>query len=181
MSRVGKAPISIPSGVSVDLKATQVSVKGPKGNLTMPLRSEVKVSVEGETVQVSVTGVGSDRFARAMHGTTRALIANMVIGVTAGFEKKLDIIGVGWNAKTQGKNLTLNIGFCHPVEFTMPDGVEVETPGPNQIVLRGADRQAVGQMAAIIRKVRPPEPYKGKGIRYSGEYVRRKAGKSFGT
>jgi len=147
----------------------------------MPLRSEVKVSVEGETVQVSVTGVGSDRFARAMHGTTRALIANMVIGVTAGFEKKLDIIGVGWNAKTQGKNLTLNIGFCHPVEFTMPDGVEVETPGPNQIVLRGADRQAVGQMAAIIRKVRPPEPYKGKGIRYSGEYVRRKAGKSFGT
>ncbi|MAE46597.1 MAG: 50S ribosomal protein L6 [Planctomycetes bacterium] len=181
MSRVGKAPISIPSGVSVDLKATQVSVKGPKGNLTMPLRSEVKVSVEGETVQVSVTGVGSDRFARAMHGTTRALIANMVIGVTAGFEKKLDIIGVGWNAKTQGKNLTLNIGFCHPVEFTMPDGVEVETPGPNQIILRGADRQAVGQMAAIIRKVRPPEPYKGKGIRYSGEYVRRKAGKSFGT
>ena len=181
MSRVGKAPISIPSGVSVALKATQVSVKGPKGNLTMPLRSEVKVSVEGETVQVSVTGVGSDRFARAMHGTTRALIANMVIGVTAGFEKKLDIIGVGWNAKTQGKNLTLNIGFCHPVEFTMPDGVEVETPGPNQIVLRGADRQAVGQMAAIIRKVRPPEPYKGKGIRYSGEYVRRKAGKSFGT
>ncbi len=181
MSRVGKAPISIPSGVTVDLKATQVSVKGPKGNLTIPLRSEVKVSVEGETVQVSVTGVGSDRFARAMHGTTRALIANMVIGVTAGFEKKLDIIGVGWNAKTQGKNLTLNIGFCHPVEFTMPDGVEVETPGPNQIVLRGADRQAVGQMAAIIRKVRPPEPYKGKGIRYSGEYVRRKAGKSFGT
>ena len=181
MSRVGKAPISIPSGVTVDLKATQVSVKGPKGNLTIPLRSEVKVSVEGETVQVSVTGVGSDRFARAMHGTTRALIANMVIGVTAGFEKKLDSIGVGWNAKTQGKNLTLNIGFCHPVEFTMPDGVEVETPGPNQIVLRGADRQAVGQMAAIIRKVRPPEPYKGKGIRYSGEYVRRKAGKSFGT
>jgi large subunit ribosomal protein L6 len=116
-----------------------------------------------------------------MHGTTRALIANMFIGVTTGFEKKLDIIGVGWNAKTQGKNLTLNIGFCHPVEFTMPDGVEVETPGPNQIVLRGADRQAVGQMAAIIRKVRPPEPYKGKGIRYNGEYVRRKAGKSFGT
>ncbi|HIG87857.1 MAG TPA: 50S ribosomal protein L6 [Planctomycetes bacterium] len=181
MSRVGKVPISIPSGVSVDLKATQVSVKGPKGNLSMPLRSEIKVSVEGETVQVSVSGVGSDRFARAMHGTTRALIANMFIGVTTGFEKKLDIIGVGWNAKTQGKNLTLNIGFCHPVEFTMPDGVEVETPGPNQIVLRGADRQAVGQMAAIIRKVRPPEPYKGKGIRYNGEYVRRKAGKSFGT
>jgi large subunit ribosomal protein L6 len=181
MSRVGKVPISIPSGVSVDLKATQVSVKGPKGNLSMPLRSEIKVSVEGEAVQVSVSGVGSDRFARAMHGTTRALIANMFIGVTTGFEKKLDIVGVGWNAKTQGKNLTLNIGFCHPVEFTMPDGVEVETPGPNQIVLRGADRQAVGQMAAIIRKVRPPEPYKGKGIRYNGEYVRRKAGKSFGT
>ena len=181
MSRIGKAPISIPSGVSVDVKSAQVSVKGPKGNLSIPVRGEVKVAVEGDVVQVSVSGTGSERFARAMHGTTRALIANMITGVSKGFEKELEIVGVGWNAKAKGNKLTLNIGFCHPVDFTMPAGVELETPKPSQIILRGPDSQAVGHMAAVIRKVRPPEPYKGKGIRYVDEYVRRKAGKSFGT
>lgn len=181
MSRVGKAPITIPSGVTIDIKSMEISVKGPKGNLSMPLRKEIKVSQEGETILVEVSGTGAERFARAMHGTTRALIANMITGVTKGYEKKLEIVGIGWNAKTQGKNLTLNIGFCHPVEIPMLEGVKVETPAPSQIVLTGPDNQAVGQMAAIIRKVRPPEPYKGKGIRYNGEYVRRKAGKSFGT
>ena len=181
MSRVGKNPVPIPSGVTVDVKPQEVAVKGPKGNLTLPVRSEVKVSVDGDQVVVERTGSGADRQARALHGTTRAHIANMIKGVTAGFEKKLEIVGVGWNAKAQGKKLTLNIGFCHPVDVAMPDGVEVETPGPNQIVFRGADCQKVGEIAAVVRKVRPPEPYKGKGIRYDGEYVRRKAGKSFGS
>ena len=181
MSRVGKNPVPIPSGVTVDVKPQEVAVQGPKGNLTLPVRSEIKVSVDGDQVVVERSGSGADRQARALHGTTRAHIANMIKGVTAGFEKKLEIVGVGWNAKAQGKKLTLNIGFCHPVNVAMPDGVEVETPGPNQIVFRGADCQKVGEIAAVVRKVRPPEPYKGKGIRYDGEYVRRKAGKSFGS
>jgi large subunit ribosomal protein L6 len=181
MSRVGKNPVPIPSGVTVDVKPQEVSVKGPKGNLTIPVRSEVKVSVDGDQVVVERSGSGADRQARALHGTTRALIANMITGVTTGFEKKLEIVGVGWNAKAQGKRLILNIGFCHEVPVDMPDGVEVETPGPNQIVFRGADSQQVGQIAAVVRKVRPPEPYKGKGIRYAGESVRRKSGKSFGS
>jgi large subunit ribosomal protein L6 len=181
MSRVGKNPVPIPSGVTVDVKPQEVSVKGPKGNLTIPVRSEVKVSVDGDQVVVERSGSGADRQARALHGTTRALIANMITGVTTGFEKKLEIVGVGWNAKAQGKRLILNIGFCHEVPVDMPDGVEVETPGPTQIVFRGADSQQVGQIAAVVRKVRPPEPYKGKGIRYAGEFVRRKSGKSFGS
>jgi len=132
MSRVGKNPVPIPSGVTVDVKPQEVSVKGPKGNLTIPVRSEVKVSIDGDQVVVERSGSGADRQARALHGTTRALIANMITGVTTGFEKKLEIVGVGWNAKAQGKRLILNIGFCHEVPVDMPDGVEVETPGPNQ-------------------------------------------------
>lgn len=181
MSRIGKAPVPVPAGVTVDVKSNNVAVKGPKGNLSINLRPEVKVKVEGNEAIVELSGAGGAREARAYHGLTRALINNMVVGVTQGFEKKLEIVGVGWNAKAQGKKVTLNIGFCHPVDVTMVEGVTVETPGPNQIVLSGPDRQAVGQMAAQIRAVRKPEPYKGKGIRYHDEVVRRKAGKSFGA
>jgi len=159
----------------------EVTVKGPGGTLKMPIRPEVKIDVEEKQALVSLTGTGAAREARAFHGMTRALLNNMVLGVSKGWEKKLDIIGVGWNAAAQGKKLVLNIGFCHPVEVPMPEGVTCETPRPTQIIIKGADRQAVGHIAAVIRKVRPPEPYKGKGIRYTGEYVRRKAGKSFGS
>jgi len=182
MSRIGKQPIPVPGGVSVDVKSKDVTVKGPGGTLSITIRPEVEVSVEGKEAVVALTGTGSARQARAFHGLTRALINNMVVGVTKGFEKKLEIIGVGWNAAAQGPNkLVLNIGFCHPVDIDMPAGVSVETPRPTQIIIKGADRQAVGHIAAVIRKVRPPEPYKGKGIRYIGEHVRRKAGKSFGS
>ena len=181
MSRIGKAPVPVPGGVSIDAKPNDVTVKGPKGTLKMPVRPEIKISVEGTEAKVELTGAGAPREARALHGLTRALLSNMVEGVTKGFEKKLEIVGVGWNAKAQGRKVVLNIGFCHPVDIKIPEGVECETPKPNQIHLSGADKQAVGQVAAVIRKVRPPEPYKGKGIRYVGEVVRRKAGKSFGT
>jgi len=182
MSRVGKAPVTIPGGVSVDVgRNREVTVKGPGGTLTMPLRPEIEVSVEEKEAVVSVNGSGAARSARAYHGMTRALLNNMVLGVTKGWEKTLDIIGVGWNAQAQGKKIVLNIGYCHPVEIAMPEGVTCETPKPTQIIIKGADRQAVGHIAAVIRGVRPPEPYKGKGIRYVDEYVRRKAGKSFGS
>ena len=181
MSRIGKAPISIPGGVTIEAKNLEVSVKGPKGNLSITIRPEVKVSVEGAVAQVDLSGAGPARQARAYHGLTRALIQNMVIGVHTGFEKKLEIVGVGWNAKAAGNKVTLNIGFCHTVDVEMPKDVKIETPAPTQMVITGPDKQAVGQAAAEIRAVRPPEPYKGKGIRYVGEYVRRKAGKSFGA
>ncbi len=182
MSRIGKAPIAIPSGVTVEKKGREVQVKGPKGTLAITLRPEVEFAVEGKEASVTLSGSGGARAARAYHGLTRALINNMVKGVTQGYEKKLEIIGVGWNAKAQGNTkLVLNIGFCHEVPMAMPTGVAVETPQPTQIVVKGADKQAVGEVAARIRAVRPPEPYKGKGIRYAGEFVKRKAGKSFGS
>ncbi|MGD2016816.1 MAG: 50S ribosomal protein L6 [Planctomycetota bacterium] len=181
MSRIGKAPIAIPGGVEVSVKGRDVNVKGPKGNLSITLRPEVEVAVEGSTACVTVNGSGAARAARAYHGLTRSLVNNMVEGVTKGFEKKLEIVGVGWNAKVQGTKVVLNIGFCHDVPIEMPDGVSAECPNPTQIVITGSDKQKVGQTAAVIRAVRPPEPYKGKGIRYQGEYVKRKAGKSFGS
>lgn len=181
MSRIGKQPVEIPAGVTATVSDGRVSVKGPKGNLDLALRPEVAVEVEGANVNVTVSGQGPARQARAFHGMTRALINNMVTGVSKGFERKLEIIGVGWNANAQGKKVVLNIGFCHPVDIALPDGVTAETPNPTQIVLTGPDKQVVGQLAAKIRAVRPPEPYKGKGIRYQGEFVRRKAGKSFGS
>ena len=181
MSRIGKQPVSIPGGVTVQLQQRQLTVKGPKGSLELIVRPEVDVAVEDKELEVKLSGAGAPRQARAFHGMTRALINNMVVGVTKGWEKKLEIIGVGWNAAAKGKGVTLNIGFCHPVDIAMPEGVTVETPRPTQIILKGADRQVVGHIAAVIRKVRPPEPYKGKGIRYVGEYVRRKSGKSFGS
>lgn len=181
MSRIGKAPVTLPGGVTVDVKGRDVTVKGPKGSLCISLRPEVELAVEGSEATVTLNGSGAPRQARAFHGMTRALVNNMVHGVTKGYEKKLEIVGVGWNAKAQGDKVVLNIGFCHDVPVQMPDGVKVETPNPTSIVITGIDKQAVGQIAAEIRAVRPPEPYKGKGIRYEGEYVRRKAGKSFGS
>ena len=181
MSRIGKSPISLPKGVEVAEKSRTVSVKGPKGTLALDLRPEIDIKVDGGQVLVEPNGSGSPRQARAFHGMTRALINNMVVGVSKGYERGLEIVGVGWNAQGKGKTLTLNIGFCHPVDLAVPEGCEVETPKPTQIVIRGADKQAVGQFAAKIRAVRPPEPYKGKGIRYVGEVVRRKQGKSFGS
>jgi large subunit ribosomal protein L6 len=182
MSRVGKTPVPIPGGVSVDVGANrEVTVKGPGGSLSLTLRPEVDVEVQDKEATVSVNGSGPARQARAFHGMTRALLNNMVVGVSQGWEKKLEIIGVGWNAAAQGKKIVLNIGFCHPVDIEMPEGVTCETPKPTQITIKGADRQAVGHIAAVIRAVRPPEPYKGKGIRYVDEHVRRKSGKSFGS
>ncbi|MFN0241309.1 MAG: 50S ribosomal protein L6 [Planctomycetota bacterium] len=182
MSRIGKQPVPLPSGVNVTQTADRtVVVKGPKGELRLVLRPEVDVAVEGSSVQVSVREGGEARANRAFHGMTRALLNNMVAGVTKGFEKRLEIQGVGWNAAAAGKKVTLNIGFNKPVTFEMPKDVVVQTPTPTSIVITGPDKQAVGNMAATIRKRRPPEPYKGKGVRYEGEVVRRKAGKSFGS
>lgn len=181
MSRIGKQPVPIPAGVTVESKGRSVSVKGPKGSLAMELRPEVELSVEGSEARVGLTGAGVPREARAFHGMTRALLDNMVHGVSKGFEKRLEIHGVGWNAQAQAKKVVLNIGFCHPVEIDLPEGVTAECPNATSIVIAGYDRQKVGQIAADIRAVRPPEPYKGKGIRYQGEQVRRKAGKSFGS
>lgn len=181
MSRIGKQPITIPSGVTVKANGKDINVKGPKGDLNMTVRPEIDVEIEGDTVRVSPNGSGAERAARAYHGMTRALLNNMVVGVSKGFEKKLEIVGVGWNAAAQGNKVVLNVGYNAPVDVPLPQGVSAETPGPTQIVISGADRQAVGQVAAVIRKKRPPEPYKGKGIRYEGEIVRRKAGKSFGA
>lgn len=182
MSRIGKQPITIPAGVTITAGSERgVQVKGPKGNLALTLRPEVDIDIEGSQAVVKVNGTGGSRQARAYHGMTRALINNMITGVTTGFEKRLEIQGVGWNAKIQGTSVVLNIGFCHPVDIALPSGVTAECPNPTAINLTGADKQAVGQVAADIRAVRPPEPYKGKGIRYKGEFVRRKAGKSFGS
>lgn len=182
MSRIGKQPVSIPSGVTVQVGGDRsIMVKGPKGSLSLRLRPEIDVSVDGPKVNVERNGAGSPRQARALHGLTRALLNNMVVGVSKGFEKTLKIEGVGWNANGQGNRIVLNIGFCHPVAIDMPAGVTVETPNNTTILLKSFDKQALGHIAAVIRKVRPPEPYKGKGIRYEGEFVRRKAGKSFGS
>ena len=183
MSRIGKKLVALPAGVTVEKTGDrQVVVKGPKGELRLKLRPEVDVAVDKGNVQVSQVEEGGEARARsAFHGMTRALLQNMVLGVTKGYEKKLEIVGVGWNAAAQGTKVVLNIGFNKPVTVEMPKGVQVGTPNPNNIVIFGPDKQAVGHIAAAIRRRRPPEPYKGKGIRYVGEVVRRKQGKSFGS
>ncbi len=182
MSRIGRQPISIPAGVTVEFKSDhKVFVKGPKGQLEMAVRPEIDVEVDKATVKIVAKTAAEDRFVRAWFGMTRALIQNMVVGVTKGYEKKLEIQGVGWNAAAQGNKVVLNIGFNKPVTVPMPVGVQVGTPSPTNILIFGADKQKVGDVAAAIRKRRPPEPYKGKGIRYDGEIVQRKAGKSFGA
>lgn len=182
MSRIGRKTITLPTGVTVTKSDRRVSVKGPKGELSLSLRPEVDITVDKGNVAVDVLdAVEGGRAARAYHGMTRAMINNMVQGVTKGFEKKLEIQGVGWNAAAQGQKIVLNIGYNKPVTIEVPKGITVQTPDPTNIIITGADKQAVGHLAASIRKRRPPEPYKGKGVRYKDEVVRRKAGKSFGS
>ena len=175
MSRVGKAPVAVPQGVDVAIKEDQISVKGTGGTLQLALNKLVKVS--NESGKLTFIPVDESREANAMSGTMRQLVNNMVQGVTKGFEKKLNLVGVGYRAAAQGNKLNLQVGYSHPVNIEMPAGITVATATPTEIVVKGADRQRVGQLAAEIRAVRPPEPYKGKGIRYEGEYVRRKVGK----
>src|SRR5215203_3722321 len=175
MSRIGRRPIEVPEAVTVELAPGRVAVKGPKGELDQRLAPEMRVEQEDGTVTVQrPTDRGEHR---ALHGLTRSLIANMVEGVTDGFEKRLQIQGVGYRARLQGKVLELAVGYSHPVSIPAPEGIEFEVPQPTEVVVRGIDKQLVGEVAARIRKQRPPEPYKGKGIRYAGEYVRRKVGK----
>jgi large subunit ribosomal protein L6 len=179
MSRVGKKPIPIPSGVQVQTNAHSVEVKGPKGTLTMSLVPGVQVTQEGSTLQVVLER--EDRQANAVFGLTRALLANNVRGVSEGFSRSLEIQGTGYRAQIDGKKLVLQLGFSHPIEFPVPEGIQITVDSPTKLTVRGADKGRVGQVAANIRGFRPPEPYKGKGIRYEGEIVKRKAGKSAGA
>ncbi len=169
MSRIGKQPVVVPAGVEVAIKADQIAVKGALGALELPLNPLVKVA--NNNGSLSFSAANESREADAMSGTMRQLVNNMVQGVSKGFEKKLNLIGVGYKAAAQGTKLNLNVGFSHPVDIQMPAGIKVETPTPTEIVIKGADRQRVGQIASEVRAVRPPEPYKGKGIRYSDEKV----------
>jgi large subunit ribosomal protein L6 len=175
MSRIGKQPIAVPSGVEITIEPERVRVKGPKGELSERVDRNMQVKQEnGEILVARPTDRGEHR---ALHGLTRSLIANMVEGVTNGFEKRLEIQGVGYRAQLQGKKLVLALGYSHPVEMEAPEGIDFEVPQPTRVIVRGISKQVVGEVAANIRKQRPPEPYKGKGIRYEGEYVMRKVGK----
>jgi large subunit ribosomal protein L6 len=175
MSRIGRQPIDLPTGVSVSLSPGRVMVNGPLGELSQQVPARMKVEQENGTITVArPTERGDDR---ALHGLTRSLIANMVEGVTNGFSKRLEIQGVGYRASLRGVDLELNVGYSHPVVLKAPQGITFEVPTPTEVIVKGIDKQQVGQIAAEVRKVRPPEPYKGKGIRYRGEYVRRKVGK----
>ncbi len=177
MSRIGKQPISLPSGVDVAVaEGNLVTVKGPRGSLTQPMHPDMRILIEDG--QARVERPDDESFHRSLHGLTRSLLANMVEGVTNGFEKRLQIIGVGYRAALKGKDLEVQAGYSHPVMVQVPEGIEFDVPAPTSIVVRGNDKQAVGEIAAKIRKIRKPEPYKGKGIRYEGEYVRKKAGKA---
>jgi large subunit ribosomal protein L6 len=176
MSRIGKMPVPVPSGVTVQVGEGRVQVKGPKGQLEQTLPAHVQV--ESEPGRITVTREGEHRQARANHGLTRALIRNMVVGVTQGFEKKLEIVGVGYRAEIKGKNLVLNLGYSHPIEYPIPAGVSVAVDKAGAITVSGISKQQVGEVSADIRSFRRPDAYKGKGVRYSGEYIRIKAGKS---
>lgn len=178
MSRIGRKPIAIPSGVTVTVDGSTVKVKGPKGELARKFDPSMKVRVENN--EVLVERPNDEKRERALHGLTRALLANMVTGVTDGFKKTLEIVGVGYRAEKKGKNLVVSVGYSHPVNYPEPEGISLTTPAPTTIVVEGVDKQKVGQVAAELREFRPPEPYKGKGIRYQGEQVRRKAGKTAG-
>jgi large subunit ribosomal protein L6 len=173
MSRIANAPISLPKGVEFNASPEGFSVKGPKGTLSIHVLPGVSVENQDGTLRVSLAKGGEMKFA----GTARALIANMVKGVTEGFERKLELVGVGYRASMQGKNLNLNVGFSHPVVFEAPEGITIETPSQTEVLVKGADKQRVGQVAAKIRSVRPPEPYKGKGVRYAGERISLKEAK----
>jgi len=176
MSRIGKMPVPILKGVSVEQKNGALKVKGPKGELSIDVHPDMKVVVDD--AEIRVERPSDQKPHRALHGLTRSLIANMVMGVTEGFSKTLEIVGVGYRADTKGKGITLNLGFSHTIDYQPADGVNLECPNQTTIVISGVDKQKVGQAAAEIRGFRPPEPYKGKGVRYQGEHVRRKAGKT---
>ncbi|HET9199901.1 MAG TPA: 50S ribosomal protein L6 [Dehalococcoidia bacterium] len=175
MSRIGKQPIELPKGVEVTLEGSHVRMKGPKGQLERDLSKEMDIKLQDGTLSVNRPSDKPEH--RAMHGLTRALLANMAIGVSEGFSKTLEIQGVGYRAAKQGNNLSLQVGFSRPIDVVPPKGIEFEVENPTTVHIHGIDKELVGQVAADVRKVRPPEPYKGKGIRYRGEYVRRKAGK----
>lgn len=180
MSRVGLKPITVPSGVTVALEAfPTVSVKGPKGELSQLVPDTCEIKQDGDTITVSRPS--DDRIHRSMHGLTRTLVANMIEGVTSGFTRSLEIVGVGYKADAQGQKLVLTLGFSHPVNYIVPEGIKVETPEPTKINISGIDKQKVGQVAAEIRGYRPPEPYKGKGVKYTDEIIQRKAGKTAAT
>ena len=176
MSRIGKQPVVIPAGVEVSINGNVVTVKGPKGTLSGTFNKDITIAQEGN--EIIVTRPTDDKEHRSLHGLTRTLINNMIVGVTAGYEKKLEINGVGYRASKQGSNLVMNLGYSHQVIIPEVDGITIEVPGPNEVIVKGPDKQQVGQFAAEIRSKRPPEPYKGKGIKYAGEYIRRKEGKA---
>lgn len=176
MSRVGKKPIVIPAGVTVTLNNNTTTVKGPKGELTRTFHPDMTINVEENLV--TITRPSDVKEHRALHGTTRAVLANMIEGVSTGFTRGLELIGVGYRAQKQGNKLVLNVGYSHPVEIEAEEGLEIEVPANTKILIKGTDKERVGALAANIRGVRPPEPYKGKGIRYEGEFVRRKEGKT---
>ncbi len=179
MSRIGRSPISIPANVKATQEASTITVEGPKGKLSLEIPSTLSISIADGHLKVEQAADANHlKAVKALHGLYRALLANMVTGVTNGFSKELEVIGVGYRAQTQGKQLSLSVGFSHPVILPTPDGITIETPKPTSIIVKGIDRQLVGQVAANIRRVNPPEPYKGKGIRYVGELIRRKAGKA---
>jgi large subunit ribosomal protein L6 len=178
MSRIGKNPISVPSGVTITLDGNRITVKGPKGELSRVIPADMLISQESGTV--TVNRPSDDQKHKALHGLSRTLIANMVEGVTKGFSKQLDIVGVGYKAEARPYGLQLALGFSHPVEYKAPQGIKLSAPAPTQIVIEGANKEIVGQVAAELRSLRPPEPYKGKGITYAGEQIRRKAGKAGG-
>jgi large subunit ribosomal protein L6 len=175
MSRIGKKPIVVPAGVTLSLNGTELTVKGPKGQLVRKFHPDMKINI-GEN-EVTVERPSDNKLHRSLHGTTRALIANMVKGVSEGFSRTLELVGVGYRAAKSGKGVTLSLGFSHPVEITPEEGIEIEVPNPTTLVVKGISKERVGQVAAEIRSLRKPEPYKGKGIKYSDEVVRRKEGK----
>jgi large subunit ribosomal protein L6 len=179
MSRIGRLPVSIPKGVDVKLDGDRITVKGPKGQLDLDVHPAMKLAVEDGEIRVARPT--DEKPHRALHGLTRSLVQNMVTGVTEGFSRTLEIVGVGYRAEAKGKSLTLNVGFSHQIDYNPADGVDVACPNQTTVVVSGIDKQKVGQAAAEIRGFRPPEPYKGKGIRYQGEQVRRKAGKTAGS
>ena len=176
MSRIGRQPIAVPAGVEVKIDGSTVTVKGPKGTLTRTVHSNMKVELEG--AEIKVTRPDDSNLNKSLHGLTRTLIANMVKGVTDGYSKELEINGVGYRAAKQGKDLVMNIGYSHQVTMSETDGITIDVPAPNKIIISGPDKQKVGQFAAEVREKRPPEPYKGKGIKYVDEHIRRKEGKA---
>lgn len=176
MSKIGRLPITVPTNVTLTITGTTVRVKGSKGELTYELRPKIKAELTGD--QLVISRASEDKSVRALHGLTRALLANMVKGVSDGFTKNLELVGTGYRARLSGKTLILSLGYSHEIEFVPPEGIEIKVEGTNVIIVSGYDVQAVGQVAAVIRSYRKPEPYKGKGIRYAGEVVRRKAGKA---